>query len=195
MTTNKINGMKYIGKAERPEHHWYLGSGMYLKRAIKKCGKENFERVIIERCQNRQHLKEREEYWIWFYRADVADDFYNISPNSGGGHHGRDHRGKKNPMFGKKHPNHVPHYGKTNGMYGVHRILSENPNAKPVRIEDPVGNVYEGHSVKELCVLIFGDEQKYTKLLHMIRQYENGIIPRKGSTFYKWKGKYINDKK
>ena len=191
MTTNKINGMKYIGKSEKPEHRQYLGSGKYLKRAIKKYGKKNFERVTIERCEDKKHLTKREEYWIEFYNANISGNFYNISSHSIGGHHGRDYNGDKNPMFGKKHPNHVPHFGEENGMYGIRRMLSENPNAKLVIIEDPNGKIYKGNSVKELCISIFGNEEKYTKMTHMIRQYEKNIVPRKNSTFYKWKGKYI----
>ena len=41
-TTNKINGMKYIGKCiYSRQNDWkeYLGSGTYLKRAIKKVRK------------------------------------------------------------------------------------------------------------------------------------------------------------
>lgn len=190
LTTNKVNGKKYIGKSVKPEHHHYLGSGLYLKRAIKKYGKENFERVIIERCNAPQQLRSRETYWIDKYDASNSDDFYNISSLSGGGHHGRDQQGDKNPMFGKKHPNHVAHFGKDNGMHGSKRTLSENPNAKTVTVEAPDGQVYNSNSVKELCISIFGNDKNYTKMIHMIRQYNRGIIPRKGSTFYKWKGKY-----
>lgn len=40
-TTNKINGKIYIGRycGNRSS---YLGSGSYLKRAIRKYGKDNF---------------------------------------------------------------------------------------------------------------------------------------------------------
>lgn len=190
MTINKINNKKYIGKSVKPEHREYLGSGRYLKNAINKYGKENFKRVIIERCNNAEHLREREKYWIAYYDASNNDEFYNISSNSGGGHHGRDNRGEKNPMFGKKHPNHIPHFGKDNGMYGVHRVLSENPNSKSAIVTDADGNVFEGDSIKEICINIFGDDQHYTKLIHMVRQYEKGISPNKRSMFYKWTGKY-----
>jgi hypothetical protein len=183
--------MKYIGKSVKPEHRNYLGSGRYLKRAIAKYGKEHFERDIIERCNDRDHLNEREEYWIKFYNANHSEEFYNISARAQGGHHGRDHNGKNNPMFGKKHPNHVPHFGEDNGMYGSHRALSENPNAKPIIVEDDCGNTYRRNSIKELCVELFGDESNYAKMLHMIRRCGKGLSPGKNSMFYGWTGKYI----
>ena len=51
LTTNKVNGMKYVGqKTYDKRGNWktYLGSGVYLKRAISKYGKDNFSRQILE---------------------------------------------------------------------------------------------------------------------------------------------------
>ena len=51
LTTNKINGMKYIGKHYGELDDSYLGSGKILKRAIEKYGKENFEKSILSISQ------------------------------------------------------------------------------------------------------------------------------------------------
>ncbi len=45
MTVNKLNGMKYIGKCiYKRQNNWcnYLGSGLYLQRAIKKVWERKF---------------------------------------------------------------------------------------------------------------------------------------------------------
>lgn len=62
-TTNKINNMIYVGcHITENINDDYLGSGRYLKRAIEKYGKENFEREILFECQNEteMYLKEKE---------------------------------------------------------------------------------------------------------------------------------------
>lgn len=83
ITTNKINNKKYIGQHKSKEHDVnYLGSGKNIRRAIQKYGKENFENHIIEWCETKEELCEREKHWIKYYNAQQNPDFYNIS--SGG---------------------------------------------------------------------------------------------------------------
>lgn len=49
LTTNKINGKTYVGQHKYKElYDGYIGSGSYLKKAIKKYGKENFEIEYLE---------------------------------------------------------------------------------------------------------------------------------------------------
>ena len=55
LTTNLINGKKYVGLDMNNDKN-YLGSGVHIKRAIKKYGKENFIKEILEVCDNRQEL-------------------------------------------------------------------------------------------------------------------------------------------
>jgi group I intron endonuclease len=62
-TTNIINGKYYIGKDINNSEH-YLGSGVLLKRAIKKYGKENFIKEILEHCETLDVLDKREKFWI-----------------------------------------------------------------------------------------------------------------------------------
>lgn len=88
-TTCIPTGMKYIGM-----HKWskstldsrYLGSGIYLKRAVKKYGRENFSCRIIEWCETRQELLEREKYHISITKAPIDEGYYNIEDGGQGGH-------------------------------------------------------------------------------------------------------------
>ena len=79
-TTNLVNNKKYIGqhRAEKFDEK-YVGSGKYLWNAIRKYGIENFECKIIEECDSREQLNEREIYWISFYNAVKSKNYYNIT--------------------------------------------------------------------------------------------------------------------
>ena len=97
MTTNLINGHKYIGKHHGELNDSYLGSGLLLKQAVKKYGKENFTREIIENCKSKEDLDSREKYWIKYYNATESEDFYNITSGGDGGFGS----GKNSPWYGK----------------------------------------------------------------------------------------------
>jgi hypothetical protein len=98
-TTNLVNGRQYIGKDTRNKPS-YFGSGLLLKKAIQKYGKENFKKEIIEVCSSQEELIEREEYWLNYYDAGNNPMFYNIHNHSNGAP-----SGTKHPFYGKKHSN------------------------------------------------------------------------------------------
>jgi group I intron endonuclease len=83
-TTNLLNGKIYVGKAESMKLH-YIGSGCILKRAIKKYGKNNFKKEIIESCNSREELEEREKFWIKELDATNPEVGYNIAEGGSGG--------------------------------------------------------------------------------------------------------------
>ncbi len=81
-TTNLINGKYYIGKDEKNNSN-YLGSGKILKNSIKKYGKENFKKEILEFCKTKNELNEKEKYWIETLSATTFG--YNITEGGTGG--------------------------------------------------------------------------------------------------------------
>lgn len=88
-TTNNLNGMKYIGKcvyARKCKNvDTYLGSGVYLKRAINKYGKENFSRRILIEAKTKQELEALEEEYILKNNAVLDPMYYNLKFTSIGG--------------------------------------------------------------------------------------------------------------
>jgi group I intron endonuclease len=82
ITKNLINGKKYIGKDSHNDPD-YLGSGTLLLEDIKKYGKENFKKEILEYC-TKENLGEREEYWIYYFNAVKSKSFYNIRSKTSG---------------------------------------------------------------------------------------------------------------
>lgn len=83
-TTNKINGKIYIGQ-DRFNNPKYLGSGLKLKRSIKKYGIENFDKSILEVCESKEILDEREKFWIAKYDSTNDAVGYNIANGGQGG--------------------------------------------------------------------------------------------------------------
>ena len=80
--TNKINGKWYIGKHNGADPT-YFGSGKLLTQAVKKYGRENFERVILEEVDG--DLNAREQYWIDQTNAVTDPMSYNLAKGGEGG--------------------------------------------------------------------------------------------------------------
>jgi hypothetical protein len=78
ITTNLVNGKRYIGQ-KKFDKNWknYLGSGHHLMKAIKKYGKNNFIRNIIDLAYSIEELNEKEKQWIENYNAVESGDYYN----------------------------------------------------------------------------------------------------------------------
>jgi group I intron endonuclease len=76
-TTNLINGKIYIGQDTNNNPN-YIGSGKIIKEAIKKYGKSNFIKEILEECETLEHLNEREIYWISLFNSTDNKIGYNI---------------------------------------------------------------------------------------------------------------------
>ena len=118
LTTNLINGKKYIGKHYGSLDDGYLGSGKILQRAIAKYGKDNFYREILDFSQSEEENAEKEKYYIALFDACHNDLFYNIHEGGNGGNTTAGMtlqekqelskkmsirtRGDRNPMYGKK---------------------------------------------------------------------------------------------
>lgn len=86
-TTNLINNKMYVGKhhANKFEPEKYIGSGPILRRAIIKYGKENFKCELLEWCETKQQLNEREQYWIAYLECQHDPNYYNLAKGGEGG--------------------------------------------------------------------------------------------------------------
>ncbi len=83
-TTNLINGKQYIGlhKGSQLDNSYY-GSGTCIHRALKKYGKENFKCELIDTAYSLEELKQKEKFWIDFFKAVESANYYNLIPGGG----------------------------------------------------------------------------------------------------------------
>jgi group I intron endonuclease len=126
LTTNLTNNKKYIGKDEKNRKS-YLGSGITLQKAIKKYGRENFKKEILEYCCNSHHLQEREEYWLSYYNAANDPLFYNRTNMARG------------PKKGTKHDVHKK--GKDNKNWGKTRTTEQKQKISQAKLGKPSGKL------------------------------------------------------
>lgn len=127
-TTNKVNGKKYIGLCTRDDED-YLGSGKLIKEAIRKYGKKNFEREILEECDDFDALCEREIYWINKYDAVNNDNFYNLSYGGSAGDSKllKEYWSSMTPEQRKRSRNWKPHF-KGLDQTGDNHISKKDPD-------------------------------------------------------------------
>jgi len=84
LVTNLVNCKKYIG-IDTNDNPDYFGSGKHIKSAIKKYGKRNFKKEVLEVCTSKEELLAREIYWIEKMDAVNRKDFYNVHSGGQGG--------------------------------------------------------------------------------------------------------------
>lgn len=87
-TTNLINGKIYIGKSTRTDQYWietYMGSGVYIQKAFKKYGKENFKKEILEWADTEEALAVLETQYIHSYNSTKPAIGYNATDDSSNG--------------------------------------------------------------------------------------------------------------
>lgn len=183
LTTNNINGKKYVGMCKYTHEKNYLGSGKLLKEDIKKFGKENFFRVILEHCDTFEILCAAEKKWIDELEAVSSVEFYNLNLGGFGGcsesmkeywsmftkterkklrEWSRPNMsGQNNPMFGRKHSVETrTKIGKKSigRNWGRHTPVNgaNNPMAKSIIV------LYDdGRIEKYLCIKDFCDKYQY----------------------------------
>lgn len=70
-----MNGMRYRGQHQTNNlDDGYMGSSIYLKRAIKKHGRENFRKEILMFCEDSEELDYMERVYVdqtWVDRSDT----------------------------------------------------------------------------------------------------------------------------
>ncbi len=107
--TNIINDHKYRGMHKvNQKKDTYMGSGLAMLRALKKYGKENFKKEILEYCDTYEKLIEREKFYVDLEWVNKNDTYNMITGGYNCGLMSDDlkkkmsdlRKGKNNPAFG-----------------------------------------------------------------------------------------------
>lgn len=110
---NLYNNKVYIGQSKHIDQiNNYYGSGILIKRIIKKYGISYLKKIIIGFCNSKKELNEAEIICIDFYQSNDKRYGYNLT-KGGEGTNGtklsditkqkmsKSRTGNKNPMYGK----------------------------------------------------------------------------------------------
>ncbi|HPI82279.1 MAG TPA: GIY-YIG nuclease family protein [Candidatus Paceibacterota bacterium] len=84
LTLNKKSGKIYIGShsSQNKFDKKYIGTGLLIRRAIKKYGKDNFICIPLSYFNSREEAYIGEEKYISLFES-IHPNGYNISPNGG----------------------------------------------------------------------------------------------------------------
>ena len=144
-TTNQVNGKFYVGKHQTKNlNDNYLGSGIALKRAIKKYGKPSFTKEILVLCETKDEMEllERElinENWL---KKNVDMTYNSGIGGQGGPLHKTLHTSETKKLMSEKAFNRAPHSAETNKKKA--RVGASNGRyGKPVS-EETKENIRKG---------------------------------------------------
>ena len=101
--TNLLDGMVYVGQTTRSievRFREHAVADSRIGNAIRKYGAENFSCEVVEECESRAALDEREIFWIAHFNCK-APNGYNMTD---GGERGRGLCGEDSYWFGKNLP-------------------------------------------------------------------------------------------
>lgn len=82
ITTNLVNGKRYLGQKgfnNKPEWANYIGSGVAFLNAVKKYGRENFTKNIIDIAYSNDELNQKEYEYSVFFDVVESSDWYNLA--------------------------------------------------------------------------------------------------------------------
>lgn len=185
LTTNLINGMKYIGQhSSSTFDKYYYGSGVLIKKALSEYGIENFKCEIIEWCDTFEYLNEREKYWIRYYNADLNENFYNKA--MGGSNSKFCLRDINHPWYNKKHSEESlrkmseSKQGENNPMYGKHHTDETKEKIKNAQLGEK--NHMYGKSKEAYWYNKHRDEETKKKISE--NRIKNHIASKENNPFY-----------
>lgn len=126
--TNLVNGKKYIGKhSSLTVLNDYYGSGIAIKEAIKKYGKNCFEKIVLCTCDTEKELNEKEIFYI--EKEGTFKNGYNMTKGGEGmlGHKQSEASRLKASLSRKQHYKNNPELAIKLSKLAKEKIGNKNP--------------------------------------------------------------------
>jgi group I intron endonuclease len=192
LTLNKLKPLEvYIGvhctvDADKDD---YLGSGLRIKNSIKKYGKDNFVKIVLETFETKDQAYLKEDYWIELYRS-FGFTLLNLNK---GGKGGFDYINNNQLQKTEKFKNIQSNIGKSlwenkkdlmspdnwkNYSYKEHskKMSENNPASKSIKVLYPSGEIKLFKSLVECA--------KYLNIgLTALRSFLKGNISQKSKWY------------
>lgn len=170
ITTNTLNGKMYVGKRiydNRGIWRTYLGSGVLLKKAIKKYGKKNFRREIIDYARSLKELNDKERYWIKYYDAIESDMFYNVSSGGDGGYLLSGYSDEKLMLIKEKHKRSIQRAAEQGKMCTSNKLSNFDVIAISHRIHNNecLADIARDYGVSEMTISDIKNKRSWASLL------------------------------
>lgn len=171
VTTNKINGRKYLGKCVHKKPG-YLGSGIAIRHAIRLYGRENFIKEIIKETETLDEAAAIEKELSISWNVVNDNSWYNMKTGGVGGSVkglSRSEATKKKiseskkgkPSWNKglsgselvKHKEETK-YKISEGNKGVPKLKGDKHACSKIAIFTDINNIeYRAHGIREFCRL------------------------------------------
>ena len=197
LTTNNVNGKQYIGqkKSDVFLENKYLGSGKILKQAIKKDGKENFTVQLLEACDTKEELNDKEIYWILYYDAVNSENFYNLATGGNFGFNGSMLSEESRRKIGAKNSIHRINYNKTRNYRHSEETKQKISNTckskRDIFAKSIKGKVHIKNVKLNKCLFVYPEDvPKYLEQGYELGVLNNGAGHNKGEI---GKRKWINN--
>ena len=153
--TNLFNNKVYIGKDTTSDPN-YFGSGLLIKRAFEKYGKENFIKEVIDVTNDYDELSTKEIYWISYYKSTDKKIGYNIAPGGEGGDTLSNHPdldlirekiSKNNPKTGKTYEE---AFGEEKAKEYKEKLSKSNKRHSLGKTYEDIYSIEKSYSIKKI---------------------------------------------
>lgn len=134
-----MNGKKYVGM-DSNNNPRYFGSGTLILKALKKYGRANFKKTILEHCSSIKEMEKRETWWINYFNALNRKDFYNLEDNRKNG---------VNPLANKTPEELKEISNKIKSKERNAKIGIANSKPKPKGFGEKVSKIHQGRKRSE----------------------------------------------